>query len=60
MLWRRVAAEACGGGGRGGRGRQRRTEVEAAEAVVEAAAEGGIITYQNNVRRGKALFLKRK
>ena len=48
MLRRRVAVEAWGGG---------RRWVAAAAAE---KAEGGIITYQNNVRRGKTLFLKQK
>ena len=46
MLRHRATAEACGGG---------RGWVAAA-----AEAEGGIITYQNNVRKGKTLFLKQK
>ena len=48
MLRCRVAVEAWGGG---------RRWVAAAAAEM---ADGGIITYQNNVRRGKMLYLKQK
>ena len=50
MLRHRAAVEACGGGRRW----------VSAVAVAAAKAEGGIITYQNNVRRGKHVILKTK
>ena len=55
ILRGRAAVEACGGG---------RLWVAAAAAAAaeaeEAEVEGGIITYQNNVRRGKNVILKTK